>query len=48
MLTLVAAVLAYDRERETCDRRSSRSRLRYVRSETSEENDMVAGVGIEG
>lgn len=47
MLTLVAAVLAYERvERasDACDRRSGRSdrsELRYAISETSEENDMV-------
>jgi hypothetical protein len=45
MLTLVAAVLAYDRvERasETCERKSGRSELfRYAMSETSEEKDMA-------
>jgi hypothetical protein len=48
-LTLVAAVLAYDRvERasDTCERksgRSGRSELRLAMSETSDENDMAAG-----
>lgn len=48
MLTLVAAVLAYDRvdrASETCERksgRSGRSELRYAMSETSEEKDIVA------
>lgn len=47
MLTLVAAVLAYDRvERasETCERKSGlsgRSELRLAISDTSEENDMA-------
>jgi hypothetical protein len=47
-LTLVAAVLAYDRvERasDTCERksgRSGRSELRLAMSETSDENDMAA------
>lgn len=37
MLTLVAAVLTYERALETCDRLSLSL---YVRSETKEENDM--------
>jgi len=47
MLTLVAAVLAYeriDRVSEICERRSGRSgrsALRYAMSDTSEEKDMV-------
>jgi hypothetical protein len=47
MLTLVAAVLAYDRvERasDICERRSGRSgrsEFRYAMSETSEEKDMA-------
>jgi hypothetical protein len=47
MLTLVAAVLAYERvdcASDTCDRRSGRSdrsEFRYAISETSEENDMA-------
>ena len=46
MLTLVAAVLAYDRVRDTCERMSSRSEFRYAISETRDENDMMAvGVG---
>lgn len=44
MLTLVAAVLAYDRARETCERMSSFSEFRYVMSETSEEKDMAEAV----
>lgn len=46
MLTLVAAVLAYervDRASEACDRKSGRSELRAAISETSEEKDMLAG-----
>lgn len=45
MLTLVAAVLAYDRARDSCDCLSSlRSvSLRYAMSETRVENDMVNG-----
>lgn len=48
MLTLVAAVLAYDlvdRASEACERRSGRSgrsEFRYAMSETSDENDMMA------
>lgn len=44
MLTLVAAVLAYERALDTWDRMSSLlslSELRYAMSETSEENDMA-------
>jgi hypothetical protein len=41
MLTLVAAVLAYDRALETCERMSSFSEFLYAISETSEEKDMV-------
>lgn len=44
MLTLVAAVLAYDlvdRASETCERKSGRSEFRLAMSETSEENDMA-------
>jgi hypothetical protein len=53
MLTLVAAVLAYDRARdmvETCRdmglRLSSAAllRSRYVKSDTRDENDMLCGV----
>lgn len=45
MLTLVAAVLAYDRvdrASETCERKSGRSELRLAMSETRDENDMAA------
>jgi hypothetical protein len=47
MLTLVAAVLAYDRVERASDAwerrsgRSGRSEFRYAMSETSEENDMT-------
>jgi hypothetical protein len=40
MLTLVAAVLAYDRDLETCDL-SSGSLSRNVRSETRDEKDIA-------
>lgn len=43
MLTLVAAVLAYDRALETCERKSSFSEFRYAMSETSVEKDMIVG-----
>jgi hypothetical protein len=42
MLTLVAAVLAYDRVLEICERRSSLSLFLYVISDTRDENDIVA------
>ena len=42
MLTLVAAVLAYDLALDTCDLRSSRSLSLYVRSDTKEEKDMTS------
>jgi hypothetical protein len=45
MLTLVAAVLAYDRARETCERISSFSELRYAMSDTREEKDIVVVQG---
>ena len=44
MLTLVAAVLAYDCvdcTSDICDRNSGRSELRFAMSETRDENDMV-------
>lgn len=43
MLTLVAAVLAYERALDSVERLSSPPplRSRYVRSETSEEKDML-------
>lgn len=53
ILTLVAAVLAYDFARESWERTSSRSALREAISETSDEKDMAtmdawfAGVGTE-
>lgn len=45
MLTLVAAVLAYDMALESCDPRSVRllAPSLNVRSETREEKDMVGG-----
>ena len=45
MLTLVAAVLAYDRARDICDCLSSlrSASLRYAMSETRLEKDMVRG-----
>jgi len=43
MLTLVAAVLAYDRALDTVDCFSSRSTWRFAMSETREENDMADG-----
>lgn len=43
MLTLVAAVLAYDCPLETCERRSERSLSLKVRSDTRDEKDMVGG-----
>lgn len=43
MLTLVAAVLAYDRALEILGRLSSPLRSRYVRSETSDEKDILCG-----
>lgn len=46
MLTLVAAVLAYDMALESCDPRSVRllAPSLKVRSETREENDMMGVV----
>lgn len=48
MLTLVAAVLAYDRELDIVliggRRGSLLLRSRYVRSETSEEKDILQGL----
>ena len=41
MLTLVAAVLAYDCPRDSRERVSSLSALRYAMSDTSEEKDML-------
>lgn len=43
MLTLVAAVLAYERPAsEAAERKSGLLGLRYAMSETSDENDMAA------
>jgi putative hemolysin len=47
MLTLVAAVLAYDFALESCERTSSRSLVRYAISDTSDEKDMVASWSVE-
>jgi hypothetical protein len=44
MLTLVAAVLAYDCPLETCDLRSERSLSLKVRSDTRDEKDILAGM----
>lgn len=47
MLTLVAAVLAYDFALDTCDAVSVRTLSLKVRSDTREEKDMVNCVRME-